>query len=174
MKRAVLIIGILLMTLASTRPAAAAPHLQALGTFVIANPNSHGADVSLAALFSPLKTSAFVVGPRVGWLGLGGEAGRSDLNVGVDASLWFVNAIGAGMQVDWVAASTRTIPAPDGEYARLRFQPYFSARILRFQEEGAWALRIAPVYDSYYKWGLQVGVTLQFSGIPNVATSPLY
>ena len=104
------------------------------------------------------------MGPKTSLLLAHGEGRtRFDLNTGVEGTLWLVNALGPGMVLDVVAPSAIS---DEGSSVHFRWVPNLSVRLKRFQEEGAWAFRVGLPYDTHYKWGVQLGLTIQFGQVP--------
>ncbi|MCM2279335.1 MAG: RDD family protein [Oligoflexia bacterium] len=123
------------------------------------SPSALGFEGQLAGLFSPSDSGAPQLGPRIGYFAVTGEgAERREFFAGAEGMFWLVNAIAPGFAFDVVGSG------------RLRGEAFLSARILRFRQEGAWALRFGPTYDDRYEWGLKLGVTLQLSGVPSLAS----
>jgi len=140
-------------------------HWETFGMFVTTQPSLYGGELGIALLTQPVGDLSFFVAPRMSLLGAwGDQTTRWDLNTGIEATLWAVNAIGVG------AAADVAIPSYDrtggGGTAHFRFQPLVGVRLSRLTEDGAWALRIGVPYDTRYSWGFQVGMALQFSGVP--------
>ncbi len=153
---------------------AANPNFQLCDSVALVHPSAVGDELGVMALISPIP--AFQVGPRLSLLAaMGANQGvpvtRLDLNPGVEGTLWFVNAIGLGLGADLVLPSyvSPVSAGPGSGTIRFRVEPFLSTRILHFQEEGAWALRLGAVYDSFFGLGALLGISLQFSGVPGVS-----
>lgn len=142
---------------------------QFFGAFVAVRPSALGGELGAALLFHPIPGHELLFGPRVGGLVAQGDSRtRFDLNSGVESTLWIVNAIGPGLALEAVAPSLIT---GEDSAVHFRFVPNLSVRVLRFQEAGAWALRVGVPYDTHYKWGLQLGLTLQLDEVPGIVVS---
>ena len=143
------------------------PDLVAGGYFVAGKPSAAGGEASLAAMFQPMPEHELLLGPSVSALVASADDGltRFDLIWGLEATLWLVNAIGPGLELDVVAPSTIT---NQDAGVHFRVDPHVAIRLLRFGREGAWAIRLGAPYDTYYKWGFEAGITLQFSGVPRI------
>ena len=139
------------------------PRYQAAASFVSVNPSALGGEFGVAALLEPFVGHPLWIGPKASLLVAGGDnRTRLDLNLGIEGTLWFVNAIGPGLAVDVVAPSTIT---GESSSVHLRVEPNLAIRLLHYREYGAWALRFGVPYDSAYQWGIQAGVVLEFNGI---------
>ena len=139
------------------------PRYQAETSFVSVNPSALGGEFGVAALVEPFLGRQFWIGPKASLLVAGGDSRtRLDLNLGIEGTLWFVNAIGPGLAVDVVAPSTIT---GENSSVHFRVEPNLAIRLLHYREYGAWALRFGVPYDSAYQWGIQAGVVLEFNGI---------
>jgi hypothetical protein len=88
-----------------------------------------------------------------------------DLNSGVEGVIWLLNALGAGLAIDLVAPSTASGTDPEVHW---RAEPNFSIRFQRVAEVGALSVRMGLPYDSHYHWGAQLGISLQFMGVPGI------
>ncbi|MGK5084224.1 hypothetical protein WDW37_13090 [Bdellovibrionota bacterium FG-1] len=138
--------------------------IQVTTSFVSVEPSSLGIETGLSLLFQPFVEHEWVVGPKASVLFATGQGKtRFDLNSGIDSIFWVANAFGPGLALDVVAPSS--ISGEDGG-ARFRIEPNLAVRFKRFQDEGAWGLRLGVPYDSRFKWGVQVGLTLQLGGVP--------
>lgn len=131
--------------------------------FYVGKPGALGGEGLLAMQFKP-TAHALYIGPRMGALlaAADGGATRFDLSVGLAETIWIVNAIGSGIDLDAVFVTHLTgqdIPV------NFRITPNLSIRTLPFGSEGAWAIRIRVPYDTHYKWGLQAGVTVQINDV---------
>lgn len=117
-----------------------------------------GGDLHATVLYPLNQNRSFLLGPRAGFIGLWGE-GNSDatLQLGVEGTLWALNAIGVSLAVNWV-------PHSDG--GEFQIQPTLAVRLAHFKETGAWAIRVGPLYDTLHHWGVQAGLGLQLSGVP--------
>jgi hypothetical protein len=135
------------------------------GAFMVAGkPDALGTEIALGMQLKPLAGRSLYVGPRVSGIYAAAEKGatRWDLNVGVGETLWLVNAIGSGVDLDAVVVSQLTgqdIPV------HFRVTPHLSVRTLAFGREGAWSIRLGVPYDTHYKWGVQAGLVLQLNGV---------
>ena len=136
--------------------------------FFAGKPGAFGGEASLAAQFRPIVAHALYTGPHVSVLTAAADDGKArfDFNVGVAQTLWFVNAIGSGLDLDAVVIS-RLTGQDSGVHGRII--PHLAVRMMPFGEEGAWSARIGIPYDSHYKWGVQVGVTLQLNGVARLS-----
>jgi hypothetical protein len=142
-------------------------HLQVMVSGAFANPSAYGADFAAAALLRPLAGRGWFIGPRLGGLvATGSTTTRADLNSGIETALWFANAIAPGL------AAEVAIPSYDssggGSSPHFRFESLISARIQHYHHVGAWALRLGLNYDTFYRWGGTAGISLQFSGVPQI------
>jgi hypothetical protein len=158
----------LLTPMAALAAEGGGPDLMMGGYFVSGKPSAYGFETSVAALLQPSSDHEFMIGPKFSLFYAFAENNvtRVDLNWGIASTVWLVNAIGPGVDLDIVAPSTLS----GAEWAvHYRIEPNIQARILHFGERGAWALRLGVPYDTYYKWGVQAGVTLQFNGLPQFA-----
>jgi hypothetical protein len=145
-----------------------APYYQLLGSGVIVNPSCLGGELGGGLLFIPFEGRGLVAGPHVtGLLAGGSGTTRFDLNTGVEAALYFANAIAPGLAFDVVFPS---LVSPDLAAGSLHFrgESFLSVRFARFQQQGAWAVRAGLIYDSFYRWGGTLGLSLQFNGVPSV------
>ncbi len=148
-------------------PEAQASSLDLRGSFVSVNPSNYGAELGAAYLFAINSRHSFWVGPRVSSLWAGGsDFSRLDFQFGAEGILWFLNAFGLGLGVDLVAPSYRFQKSPSetlSQAIHVRFNPAFSVRFRRFQEDGAWSARFGILYDTMYQWGVQLGLSLQLT-----------
>lgn len=145
---------------------------QVTGYLVKTNPSLYGAEVQFSLLMEPFQKKSFLFGPRVGVIGAYGSGqNRYDFQVGAEGTLWFVNALGAGLGLDFIPVSWMHTSAfgTQTRSPHLQINPYLSARLYRFQCSGAWAIRTGVIYDTLYQWGINLGMSLQFSGVFNLA-----
>jgi hypothetical protein len=145
---------------------------QMTGYLVKTNPSLYGAEFQFSVLAEPFQKKSFLLGPRLGLIwAQGSDQSRIDFQIGAEGTLWFVNAIGAGMGIDLIPVSV-TDDSSSGSVTQpvhLQLNPYLSARIFRYRCSGAWAIRAGVIYDTLYQWGANLGVSLQLSGVSNVA-----
>ena len=145
----------------------AGPDWVAGAFFFGGRPGAFGGEAAISPMFQPSPDHELLVGPHLSVLYALGDNSvtRLDLNLGLAETLWVVNAVGSGVDLDVVAPSTIT-----GEDASVHFRitPHLAIRLLHFGEAGAWALRLGVPYDTHYKWGIQAGVTLQLNGMPRI------
>ena len=133
--------------------------------FVTGQPGAYGGELEITPMFQPFADHELLIGPKVSGLLAWGDNGvtRADLNLGVAETLWVVNAVGGGVDLDVVAPSTITGASTAVHF---RFTPNVAIRLLHQGESGAWSVRLGVPYDTAYKWGIQAGITLQLNGIP--------
>ncbi len=139
---------------------------QVTGSWLSLNPSVWGGELGISFLMPPIPTRGLWVGPHLGVLWAGGSDStyRSDFELGGESILWIANAVGAGLRLDLLVPNSiffSSISVP----ARLRVEPHLSVRFLRFKEEGAWAMRLGLSYDTFYRWGISAGISLQWSGV---------
>lgn len=140
------------------------PVIHASGFFA---ENSVRGGLAQTAILIPMNSNqSFLVGPRVGgqWTSQTSQ-NRFEIQWGGEGTLWMMNAFGLGFGVDWM---------PHSDQSHMQFNPSLSTRLLHFQEHGAWSARLGLIYDTQYHWGAQLGISLQFGGVPNVGTSPSF
>lgn len=142
------------------------PKLVASASATGVKPSAFGIDLAASVLTTPLDFRQVLIGPKVGMLVASGSGvTRLDLNVGVESVAWLVNALGLGLAVQAVVPSTATGTDPT---VHLRVEPSASIRFHRVADVGALAVRAGLPYDSHYRWGWQLGISLQFMGVPGV------
>jgi hypothetical protein len=174
--RKLLLLGLALIVFSGLSSASASaidwtPRLGAGGYLIGGGtPTVYGGEAAVLAQFQPLAEHELYIGPKVGALLAWGSGGitRFDVNFGISETLWVVNAIGGGVDLDLVAPSTIT---GGDTLVNFRFTPYAAVRLLHFGSEGAWGLRLGVPYDTHYKWAVQLGVTLQLNGLPLIGES---
>jgi hypothetical protein len=166
MKLSSVLVSALLMVPSSAAHALAQPDLQIMGSLVLVNPSAVGGEGGASLLFAPIEGHPFMLGPKVTFLAAQGNGQtRLDLNTGIEGTVWLVNAIGPGLAFDVVAPSNIS---GQGSSIHFRMEPNLAVRLLHARDSGAWAVRVGLPYDSGYQWGLQLGVTLQLSGLPKI------
>lgn len=135
--------------------------------FFAGKPGAFGGEASLSAQFKPTSLALYV-GPHLSVVTAAADNGkvRFDLNLGVAETLWLVNAIGTGLDLDAVVVSHLT-GQNSGVHGRVT--PHLAIRTMSFGGEGAWSVRVGIPYDTHYKWGVQVGVTLQLNGVARLS-----
>lgn len=124
------------------------------------------AEAALFRSFRLLEEREIWVGPRVGVLW--NSQGKSEFSfpIGLQSELWFVNALGIGLRTDVV------IPFfMDQRPLSFRISPLFLLRVLHLGETGALAVNLAIPYDTHQKWNVQLGLSLQLGGLPQVHLS---
>ena len=97
---------------------------------------------------------------------IGATINRADLSFGVESNLWLGNLIAPGVAIDLVytvAGSGVDLQSQPG--LRASFEPHIAMRFARQGETSAWAFRLAPLYDTAYRWGVRFAVTLQLGGV---------
>jgi hypothetical protein len=134
--------------------------MQVAGAVNTSKATSMSGELALSVWQRAIPERSLYIGPKLGVLLEGDQtsSSRLSLQAGGEGVLWFVNAIGLGASMEAIGDFSRT--------TRFRLDPFVAVRLLRFQREGAWAVRVGVPYDTRYQWGVQVGVTLQPSGIP--------
>jgi hypothetical protein len=134
------------------------------------NPSSWGAELGAAGLFQPFSGRNLSMGPRLGWMWASGDSQtRYDLQFGGEGILWFVNAIGTGLELSLIAPSWVTTDTGSfNNSVHFRINPTLSVRLARFQKSGAFGVRFGLPYDTLYQWGFQLGVTCQTSGVSHI------
>jgi hypothetical protein len=146
----------------------AGPDWVAGAYFVAVQPSAYGGELSLAAQFQPVPEHELLIGPKAGVLtAFGDGVTRFDANFGIAETLWVVNAVGGGVDLDVVAPSTITGEDSSVHY---RVTPTLAVRLLHFGQSGAWSARVGVPYDTHYHWGFQAGVTLQFNGLAPIGS----
>jgi hypothetical protein len=141
-------------------------HYQSSAQAVLAGSSSYGAQLGASLQATPLQGHGLTAGPRLGVLAAGNSDGfRLDFSAGGEATLWFVNAIGPGFAFDVVAPSVTSSTQIDSHF-HYRAESLLNVRVRHFRQTGALALRGSLFYDTQFKLGAGVGITLQFSGVP--------
>jgi hypothetical protein len=140
------------------------PSWVAEGSFFLGRPSALGASAAVSSLFKPLEDRDLLVGPKLGALCAWADNSRTrfDLYWGLSEVLWVVNAVGGGVDLEVVAPSTIT---NEESAVHFRVVPHLAVRLFRVGEDGAWSMRVATPYDTHYKWGVELGLTLQFNGV---------
>jgi len=110
-----------------------------------------GAEVSLGVFFQPTKRNV-TFGPKV--TVLKGNGLSPLVLVGGEGTAWMMNAFGFSVSFYSVHFSKRW-----------RLDPVLKIRFLRFREKGAWSVHVGGLYDSQQRWGAQIGLGWQPSGI---------
>lgn len=117
-----------------------------------------------AWVVDPFLGRGLWTGPRAGVLlgkGREGEV-RVDLQAGLEATLWMVNALGPGVAGDWVIPSQAS---REGS-SYFRGEGFVAFRLKHLGDDGALGGRVGPFIDSRDHWGFKIGLLFQFSGIP--------
>lgn len=154
-------VGFLLSSLClGTVASAADMYPSTTASAILARNGKFGGELAAGLTFQPIEYRAFFLGPRLSYLFADFENGqtRNEWNIGMEGMLWFFNLIGPGFAIDYVAISSPL-------ETRLRFEPFFSARLFRHQDYGAWAVRVGSLYDPEVGFQTRVGVSLQWSGV---------
>jgi hypothetical protein len=137
------------------------------GSGVRVNPSSWGAEVGASGLVQPFSGRNISLGPRLGLMwATGSSQTRYDFQFGGEGILWFVNAIGTGLELSLIGPSwVKTDFGSFNNAVHFRINPSVSIRLARFQKGGAWGVRFGLPYDTLYQWGFQLGATLQPFGV---------
>ena len=152
--------------------AAAIQSVQVSASYLSMAPRLSGAEAATTFFFRGKREKSFFLGPKIGaYLVQGPSDQQSAFLWGLESVVWFVNAVGLGSSFEVMAPHWRapaSYNAQDSQLIRLRINPYLAFRFARLNQNGAWAVRIGIPYDTVQKWGFQVGLSLQFSGVPRV------
>jgi hypothetical protein len=145
-------------------------HPIAVGSAVLVNPSaSFGFEGGGALLYAPDGAHDFFLGPRMSFL-YAPSPGRFDWNVGIEGVLWFVNAVGVGVGADYIPASSIGGVGGMSVDTHFRYGPYLGLRMSHYQDNGALGVRAQIFYDTHYQVGLGLGLTLEWSGVPQIGT----
>ena len=132
------------------------PHPEVMLSGLFVNPGtSFAGELGGALHFAPLPDHSFFIGPRASFL-YSPSLARTDLNLGVETLLWVANIVGFGAGVDLKT---------DGYW---RYEPIIALHSMHLGESGAIGGRFRFFYDTHYQIGFGLGLTLQWSGIPQI------
>jgi|GEM_PF-2844443 len=138
------------------RPYAGVHPLARISSLLLNPNNSLGFEGGGAVLFAPVPDRDFLVGPRASLL-YAPTPNRLDFNLGLEGTLWFANAVGLGFAADLIPVNTH-----------FRYEPFLGLRISHSGAQGALGVRAQIFYDTQYQWGVGVGGTLEWSGVPQI------
>lgn len=145
-------------------------HFQTSASFLTSSPGAKGVELGVQMLIEPISNRWWYIGPRFALAFFGTDrGGRWNANTGLESTLWMANWAGPGIGVDLVAPS-REVETWNNPHVRL--ESFLGIRLRRYGEEGALALRLGVQYDTRFRWGARIGVTLQFSGVHTPSLLP--
>jgi hypothetical protein len=167
-----LTLAFIISLLCLSNEALAVHSVQVSGSYLSMSPKLSGAEASTTVFFRGKQDRSFFLGPKFGaYLVQGSDYHQSAFFTGIESVVWLVNAVGLGSSFEVIAPLGRG-PAGhethDSQLMRIRVSPYISFRYARLAQNGAWSMRLGIPYDTIQKWGIQVGLSLQFSGVPRV------
>ena len=165
--------ALLFLMILISAEAAAAPSeflkVQGTASMLATAPSAFGGRIFVSGLVAPVPEKSMLVGPRLAYTYVSGSGtSRSEFNLGVGQQLWLLNFIATGLNLDYVAAKSIS-PKEEADMAqatRFQVEPVFLIRFKRFGDEGAWTMWLGAPYDTHYKWGAELGLMLQFNGVP--------
>lgn len=129
-----------------------------IGSWVKVRPSLTGYEAMAALHAQPFQGRWVRLGPRVGYLRASENgATRSEWNLGGEGLIWFLNAIGPGLALDWVLPSHSSLQASSS----VRVEPFLALRIFGIGQEGALGVRMGALYDTAFQWGFRLGLSFE-------------